>query len=615
MRLRLFLTLILGLIPLAGLSVEPHDLKRHLLVVYNENNSFARELAYLYANVRDIPSNRILAIECPDRESVPRDVYENQIEKPILNYLKEHDWIRFASTSVNYFGVSYPVEIAVENDIWAIVLIRGIPLKIDKKTDEIAPPQISNRFASNVAAVDSELSVLPVQGLPSAGMLPNRYFNSPVFQPFGPEWSKHMILVTRLDAPLPGQVKKMIRDSVRIERTGLYGRTIFDGRGITDKGYQIGDDWIFNSAAAFDQAGYFPVIDREEPLIPLSEPLADVAVYAGWYYGTINGFVKRDDFQFRPGAIAYHIHSFSAQTLRFSDKNWAGPLLDRGAAAVMGSVAEPYLQFTPHLDRFFSALLEGHTFAEAAYFSQPSLSWMITIIGDPLYRPFAQKGGGSQARPKDPKSQIWQRIHNAHLMLQAKKDFREIRAYLTKQPNSLSWEALGDIALKMRRSPDEIFGAYYQAQNLADEPISIIRIGLKKARYHLATDNHQQALAEFENLVRDNPLWPGIKNISLEAAQAARKNGISTLPETIAAHYQEHLALKAIKAAEQQEAQEKKKNAGKAPFPEAPQIKARKDLIPQQPSFTPRQPKANEQPGRLTEENDPNRLRPMPPPY
>jgi hypothetical protein len=35
-----------------------------------------------------------------------------------------------------------------------------------------------------------------------------------------------------------------------------------------------------------------------------------------------------------------------------------------------------------------AALLEGHTFGEAAMFSNPALSWQGVAIGDPLYRPF-----------------------------------------------------------------------------------------------------------------------------------------------------------------------------------------------------------------------------------
>jgi hypothetical protein len=66
-------------------------------------------------------------------------------------------------------------------------------------------------------------------------------------------------------------------------------------------------------------------------------------------------------------------------------------LLERGAAATLGNVYEPYLMLTPHLDIFERQLCGGASFADAAYAAQPVLSWMTTFIGDPLYRPFAAR--------------------------------------------------------------------------------------------------------------------------------------------------------------------------------------------------------------------------------
>ncbi|MEO8353428.1 MAG: TIGR03790 family protein [Chthoniobacteraceae bacterium] len=93
-------------------------------------------------------------------------------------------------------------------------------------------------------------------------------------------------------------------------------------------------------------------------------------------------------FRFEPGAVAVHIHSFSATTLRSTTQQWCGPLLAVGAAATLGNVYEPYLGLTPELDIFYDRLQAGFTFAESAYMAQRSVSWMTTVIGDPLYRPF-----------------------------------------------------------------------------------------------------------------------------------------------------------------------------------------------------------------------------------
>ena len=46
--------------------------------------------------------------------------------------------------------------------------------------------------------------------------------------------------------------------------------------------------------------------------------------------------------------------------------------------------------FTPNVAFFLQALGNGFTFGEAAWASQPALSWQTTVIGDPLYRPFGK---------------------------------------------------------------------------------------------------------------------------------------------------------------------------------------------------------------------------------
>jgi len=116
--------------------------------------------------------------------------------------------------------------------------------------------------------------------------------------------------------------------------------------------------------------------------------MTDCALYYGWYAPNIAGPFTRPDFRFVPGAIAMHIHSFSAGTLRDRNANWVGPLVSRGAAASIGNVYEPYLQLTTHPDILNDRLLHGFTFAESAYSATDALSWMGVMVGDPLYRPY-----------------------------------------------------------------------------------------------------------------------------------------------------------------------------------------------------------------------------------
>ncbi len=106
-----------------------------------------------------------------------------------------------------------------------------------------------------------------------------------------------------------------------------------------------------------------------------------------------------------------HLHSFSASTLRNVAAGWCGPILEHGAAATVGNVYEPYLTLTSHLDVLTARLLDGYTFAEAAYSSLVALSWMNVSLGDPLYRPYAAW--------KDPviggSANIWQKYRQAVL--------------------------------------------------------------------------------------------------------------------------------------------------------------------------------------------------------
>jgi len=45
----------------------------------------------------------------------------------------------------------------------------------------------------------------------------------------------------------------------------------------------------------------------------------------------------------------------------------------------------------PWLHILSDRLCRGYCFADAAYMSLPMLSWQITVVGDPLYRPFRRR--------------------------------------------------------------------------------------------------------------------------------------------------------------------------------------------------------------------------------
>ena len=56
--------------------------------------------------------------------------------------------------------------------------------------------------------------------------------------------------------------------------------------------------------------------------------MSDCALYYGWYADGVVGPFAQPSFRFMPGAVAVHIHSFSASTLRDPNANWVAPLAD-----------------------------------------------------------------------------------------------------------------------------------------------------------------------------------------------------------------------------------------------------------------------------------------------
>ena len=361
-------------------ALGEEDLPNATLVVYNPNFSESKSLAEYYAARRAIPKERIFALPCSNDEEIDRHEYDNAIAEPLRSYLQEAQlWT--IGQSANQ-GVT-------SNKVRYIVLIRGVPLKIRKQVDYPGdnPDPSQPLDASNEKAVDSELATLGYFRHQISGPIENPYFRS--FTPItAPDSDPRLMLVARLDGPSSGDVRRMIDDSISAERTGLWGWTYLDARGVQDPNYKIGDQWLFNIADESFRIGRPSILDRREALFPLGYPMTDAILYFGWYSEQKAGVFNDPKFRFRPGAIAVHIHSFSGSTIREPDKFWVGPLIRHGAAATLGNVYEPFLQLTPTLDIFNDRLVNGLTFAESAYASLRAISWMTTIVGRSVVPPF-----------------------------------------------------------------------------------------------------------------------------------------------------------------------------------------------------------------------------------
>lgn len=373
-------------------ATAQHLTNREILVVFNKADPDSARLAEAYQKARGIPSSQILGLDLPLKPDITRGEYNATLLKPLRAYFDEKNWWK---KGLNSEGLSIPIE----NKIRCIVLMRGVPLRIEsgpvEPTKEGAPPPADPISIRDEACVDSELALFGIEGLPMKGVLKNAFYDSKV------ELSKakapFMVLTARIDAPDYATCKRMITDAVATEKTGLWGRAYVD---IANK-FPEGDQWLESIITANHKMGIPTVTDRFNDTFPKNYPMSAAAIYYGWYDWNVSGPFLNTSFQFRPGAVAVHLHSFSAQQLTNPHQNWSAPLLVRGAAATVGNVYEPFLHLTHHFDILQDRLLKGWSFAEASWAAMPVASWQGVVLGDPLYRPFLHIDGTGENRVED----------------------------------------------------------------------------------------------------------------------------------------------------------------------------------------------------------------------
>lgn len=391
-----------------GLAANAQHLtNKQVLVLFNKADPESARLAEAYQDARNIPTSQVLGLEMPLKADITRAEYERSIRDPLRSHFEENMWW---DRSRDAQGLLMPTA----NRIRAIVLMRGVPLRImpspapAPKEGEPAPADpISGR---DEACVDSELAMFGIEDLPAKGVLKNVFYESK--KPLSKVNAPFFVLTSRIDAPTYATCKRMISDAVETEIYGLWGRAYAD---IANK-FPEGDKWIEGVIAANTKAGIPTVTDRFNDTLPKNYPMTEASIYYGWYDWNVSGPFLNPGFIFRPGAVAIHLHSFSAQQISDPHKNWCAPLLVRGAAATVGNVYEPYLHLTHHFDILQDRLLKGWTFSEASWAAMPVASWQGVVLGDPLYRPFLHIDGTGKNREED-------------------RDFRALRAASRQWPD------------------------------------------------------------------------------------------------------------------------------------------------------------------------------------
>lgn len=364
--LRFLFVVFLGALVARGLSPD------HVVVVYNADSKRSEQCAQAYCNKRSIPAEQCVGLHAGKGETISRQTFDSSIRYPLLQIAREKQWELPALKASGLVPV------------YALVLMPDMPLRVK---EDAVPGRKSTYMTQNCASVDSEIMLLGAR-YDIKGPLNNPFFNKEEEMVAA---RPPVLAVCRIDAPDDASIRRMIQFPAEVEKRGLWGWTVVDQGGP----YKQGDETFSAIARMAVEQGQPLFHEESRKVLPPAFPLMlDTSVYFGWYtnpaYGPFHPKTHAD-FRFAPGAIACHLHSFSGTSIK-SGATWIGALLQRGAVVTVGNVYEPLLAGCVRFDIFYDRLLKGCTVAEAALVATPWISWQNVVLGDPLYRPFAQLG-------------------------------------------------------------------------------------------------------------------------------------------------------------------------------------------------------------------------------
>lgn len=404
-------------------------------IVFNAQSEGSQALAIAYAKARDIPTTQLIPLDLPDKKTVTRDEYNALIRDPLIKtFDREIWWNRRAQAD----GVKLPVR----NKIRVLLLMKGVPYRISRQSIGIGDdgkPLKPAQGKENEASVDSELVYLGVENHPTEGPLNNPYFNrneglnNPNLTP--------LLFTCRLDGASYETCERIIRDSIEVEKAGLWGLCYLD-EAIKGTNYESGDNWLREIARTNRKAGIPTVVERTRDTYTTNYPMNDAALYYGWYATHRNGPLLNPKFRFKKGAVAIHLHSFSAVQLEKKNRNWSAAILEHGAAATVGNVWEPYLAGTHNLNVLHDRLLKGYSLVEAAHMAMPTHSWQSIVIGDPLYRPFKAWADQPEVAPADRVFQAY-KVAVQQWTSEPEKLVTKLRTAAARMSSGTLYESLG----------------------------------------------------------------------------------------------------------------------------------------------------------------------------
>lgn len=488
-------------------------------VLFNANAPRSRDVAEFYARQRGVPEAQVIGLECGSDTLISRQAFDAEIVAPLRRILAERGLAQFDSGQPSRM---------TGTKIRYLVTVYGMPYRIlhDPQLVEEGAASLPDTLKNNGAAVDADLMLLPAPvALTLAGPIQNPHYASTNAAAIRPEAG--LFLVSRLDGPTPELAMGLVTQAMEADRDGLWGRAYLDLRGLKDGSYKLGDEWLASAEATCRLLGFETEVDRNEATFPVGFPMSDIGIYAGWYDANVSGPFTLPTVDFRTGAIAYHIHSYSAFDPRSPSQNWVGPLVAKGATVTLGCVDEPYLQMTPNFGAFLSRLALGMNFAEAGLVGQPVLSWQTVLIGDPLYRPFSPDLYARSQELERTGSPLlsWSILHRVNFFLQNGGDVGRALGDLETLSNAATNVVLASKVARLYADRSRLRQSVTWGRRALDAggtPAERARLYLEIADWQRILDQSADAYATLQAFVKEFPGHPDLLAVRRQQLGYAR---------------------------------------------------------------------------------------------
>ena len=370
-RAYVYQSIMLVLLPSYVLCQGPEN----VLLIVNESSEDSRSIGRYYATKRGLPSENVCTIQTPERQVISREVFNRDIQLPVVQHLKSE---------------------GLQDQILYLVSTKGVPLVVEGHDGP----------AGDLASVDSELAMtytyLVYGSFVYHGRMENSYFAPHLkvgdFRPFLRS-EQEIYLVTRLTGA------SLVDTILMIDRgLGAGGDEAAYHLDLPSQQRSVRAEWLEQAAVRLERSGVEVSVERSGKS---ATDLKSVGGYCSWGRDDPSFGDRLPNIDWVKGALAttFEKESFAVPGHDAEGEgdtaSTALEYINQGLSGFGGFVADPTLDgyFRPQI--LFPAYVGGHNLAESFYLSLRYLSWRQVVVGDPLVSLYPEKKAVARAQMSD----------------------------------------------------------------------------------------------------------------------------------------------------------------------------------------------------------------------